>query len=78
MVIAMAAPASAQDELADHRAKLEEYLACGARLGWLLDPEERRAYVYRPARAVEILDQPLELSGDPELGGFVLDLRSIW
>jgi Uma2 family endonuclease len=69
---------SPSDNLAEQRAKLDEYIACGARLGWLVDPEDRRAYVYRPHRAAEIVDQPIELLGDPELPGFLLDLRSIW
>lgn len=69
---------SPSDTLAEQRAKLEEYIACGARLGWLVDPEDRRVYVYRPGRPVEIQDGAAELRGDPELPGFVLDLGAIW
>jgi Uma2 family endonuclease len=69
---------SPSDTLAAGQAKLEEYIACGARLGWLIDPEERRAYVYRPGRAVEVLEHATEVRGDPELPGQILDLRSIW
>jgi Uma2 family endonuclease len=69
---------SPSDLLGAGQAKLEEYMACGARLGWLLDPDERRAYIYRPGRAVEVLDHATELRGDPELPGLVVDLRSIW
>lgn len=60
------------------QAKMEEYIANGARLGWLLDPLERRAHVYRPGADVEILDNPESISGDPELPGFTLDLKPIW
>ncbi|HEX3475850.1 MAG TPA: Uma2 family endonuclease [Kofleriaceae bacterium] len=66
------------DTLASQQAKLEEYLVCGARLGWLIDPEDRRVHVYRPDRAVEVMEQPSELRGYPELPGLILDLRSIW
>lgn len=69
---------SESDLLHDQQAKLDEYLACGARLGWLIDPIAGRAYVYRPGRAVEVLERPLELRGDPELPGLVVDLREIW
>jgi Uma2 family endonuclease len=69
---------SPSDTLAAGQAKLEEYLACGARLGWLIDPDERRAYVYRPGRVVHVVEQATELRGDPELPGLILDLRSIW
>jgi Uma2 family endonuclease len=69
---------SPSDQLAYQREKLEEYIACGAHLGWLIDPVARRAYVFRPGRVVEVLDDVSELRGDPELPGLVLDLRSIW
>jgi len=71
-------PRSPSDALADLRAKMEEYRASGARLGWLIDPEERRVHVYRPNRPVEVLDGATEVSGDPELPGFVLELEPIW
>ena len=64
--------------LRDLQAKMQEYLANGARLGWLLDPEARQVYVYHPDAPVERLDQPDTVSGDPVLPGFVLDLREIW
>jgi Uma2 family endonuclease len=69
---------SPTDRLADVQAKMAEYLANGARLGWLLDPEPRQVYVYRPEAPVARLDRPETVAGDPELPGFVLDLREIW
>ncbi len=66
------------DSLPPLQAKLEEYLANGTRLGWLLDAPNRRAYVYRPGAEVEQLDHPPTLSGEPELPGFVLDLALVW
>lgn len=57
---------------------MREYLGTGARLGWLIDPVERRVHVYRPGVGVEILDQPASVAGDPELPGFVLELAEIW
>ncbi|HSL83324.1 MAG TPA: Uma2 family endonuclease, partial [Thermoanaerobaculia bacterium] len=65
---------SPSDDFRNLEAKMEEYRDCGVRLGWLIDPEERRVHVYRPDRPIEILDGPVEISGDPELPGFVLDL----
>lgn len=69
---------SPSDQPAVLQAKLQEYLDNGARLGWLLDPERRTAHVYRPGQAIEILVNPDELSGDPVLPGFTLDLSPIW
>jgi len=57
---------------------MEEYIANGAELGWLIDPLERRIHVYRPGLAAEILDDPETVSGESPLRGFVLDVRSLW
>lgn len=69
---------SPSDRLKTIQEKMQEYLDNGAQLGWLIDPSERRVYVYRPGVAVECLDNPANISGDPELSGFVLDLTRIW
>jgi len=58
--------------------KMAEYIANGARLGWLIDPETRRVHIYRPNTPAECLEHPMELSGDPVLPRFVLDLRRVW
>ena len=69
---------SPSDQLSDVQTKMQEYLDNGLRLGWLLDPEPRHVYVYRPNAPVERLDDPATVAGDPELPGFVLNLRAIW
>src|SRR5437764_6089867 len=69
---------SPTDNLETVRAKMTEYIANGAQLGWLLDPLERKVYVYRPNTPVEIMEQPESISGAPLLAGFTLDLREIW
>lgn len=69
---------SPSDSLRALQAKMEEYIANGAQLGWLIDYQNRRVYVYRPQMPVERLENPAELSGDPVLPGFVLDLKGIW
>jgi Uma2 family endonuclease len=69
---------SPSDTLRDLQDKLEEYLANGARLGWLLDPGPRHVYVYRPGAPVEHLEGQESVSGDPILPGFSLDLREVW
>ena len=69
---------SPSDPLAPVEAKMREYVENGARLGWLLDPLERKAHVYKPGEPVEVLDGPDKLYGDTVLSGFVLDLKTIW
>jgi Uma2 family endonuclease len=69
---------SPSDRLKNLQDKLEEYVANGAQLGWLIDPKARRVYVYRPGEPVEILDNPESVSGEPVLRGFGLDLSEVW
>ena len=69
---------SLTDRLSDLLEKMQEYLDNGARLGWLIDPIDKRAYMYRPGQPVEILDNPQTLSGDPILPGFTLRVQELW
>lgn len=69
---------SATDRLNRLKEKMEEYLANGAQLGWLIDPQTRKVYVYHPNAQVDVLEDLVEISGEPVLPGFVLDLRRIW
>ena len=69
---------SPSDTLSQVQAKMAEYIENGARLGWLVDPQQRRVYVYTPDQPVSCLDEPGVISGDPVLHGFRLDLREIW
>lgn len=69
---------SPSDRLDDLKEKMQEYIDNGARLGWLLDPISRRVYVYLPGSPVECLDNPPNISADPVLPGFKLDLARAW
>jgi len=69
---------SPSDTLAKLQKKMQEYLANGCQLGWLIDPGMKKVHVCRPEQEVQILDNPLTLAGDPELPGFVLDLEPVW
>jgi Uma2 family endonuclease len=69
---------SPTDPLRGLQAKMREYVSNGALLGWLIDPQTRTAYVYRPRTSVVRLRRPARLSDQRVLPGFVLDLTSIW
>jgi Uma2 family endonuclease len=69
---------SPSDSLRVLQEKMQEYLDNGAELGWLLDPEKKRVYIYRPGAEVEVLEHPESLPGEPLLEDFTLDLRDIW
>lgn len=69
---------SPSDRLADLQAKMEAYLANGMQLGFLLDVAAETAYVYRPGQPAETVQgYAQELSGEPVLPGFRLDLRPL-
>jgi Uma2 family endonuclease len=69
---------SPSDRLDDLKEKMQEYIDNGARLGWLLDPISRRVCFYLPGSPVECLDNPKNISADPVLPGFKLDLARAW
>jgi Uma2 family endonuclease len=69
---------SQSDKLPDLLDKMQEYIDNGARLGWLLDPLDQRAYLYRPGQSVEMLENPEVLSGESILPGFVFQIRELW
>ena len=69
---------SRTDLLSDLHAKLQEYIDNGTLLGWLVDPLDRRVYVYRPDQPVEVRDDPVSVSGDPVLPDFKLQPRELW
>src|SRR5437870_5057110 len=60
------------------QAKMAEYIENGAQLGWLIDPFEKKVYVYRPRKRVQCLESPASLYGDPILPGFVFPISEIW
>lgn len=69
---------SHSDNLPMLQAKMAEYIENGVRLGWLIDPFQKQAHVYRPGLPVEVLDDPETISGEPVLPGFDLNLQEIW
>jgi Uma2 family endonuclease len=66
------------DRMREMQQKMEEYIANGAQLGWLIDPFEARVYLYRPTQTVECLQNPTMISGDPLLPGFMFNVSEIW
>src|SRR5437870_998747 len=69
---------STTDRINRFKAKMEEYIANGAELGWLIDPKERTVWIYRPGRAAECVVNPECIVGEGPVAGFALELADIW
>jgi Uma2 family endonuclease len=69
---------SQSDSLKLLQEKMKEYIDNGALLCWLIEPRQKKVYIYRRGAEVVCLNNPQTISGDPVLAGFVLDLSEIW
>ena len=74
-VVELRPPSDAVEVL---KSKMSEYLDNGAELGWLLDPQTKRVYVFRPGKKVECLESPATVEGDNLMKGFILDVEKVW
>ena len=69
---------SASNTLAELREKMQSYMANGAQLAVLIDPETQAIEIYRPGRAPQQRHHVERVALDPELPGFVLELGPIF
>jgi Uma2 family endonuclease len=65
---------SSTDNLTTLREKMQEYMASGVRLGWLINPKDQQAEIYRPGQEVEVRSLPTHLSGESVLPDFILEV----
>src|SRR5258708_3737499 len=69
---------SKSDSLAQLKNKMEKWISNGCGLGWLIDPIEKKSYIYRPIQvAQEVAGFDKKLSGENLLPGFELDLKRL-
>ena len=68
---------SHSDSLRAGLAKMQEWMEAGTKLGWYIQPYQRRVYVHRAGQDVEILEDPETLSGEDVLPGFLLEVRRL-
>ena len=66
---------SRTDRLKPLQEKMQEYLDSGLGLGWLIDPQNQQVEIYRNDKAIEVLQLPIQLSGEGVLPGFSLYLQ---
>lgn len=66
---------SPTDDLELLRAKMQEYMDAGVRLGWMLNPQDQQVEIYRQGQPKEVRQLPTQLSGEDVLPGFVLSVN---
>lgn len=69
---------SPTDEMLELQQKMSEYMACGVRLGWLINPDEKQVEIYRQGQDKQLLSSPISLSGEDFLPGLTVDLAEIF
>jgi Uma2 family endonuclease len=69
---------SPTDELRTTQQKMSEYMSCGVKLGWLINPDARQVEIYRTKKDKETIDNPQSLSGENILSGLTVDLTEIF
>ena len=69
---------SPTDDLSTAQSKMMEYLNCGVKLGWLINPDRKQVEIYRQDRDKETLSNPSSLSGEDILPGSTIDLADIF
>jgi Uma2 family endonuclease len=68
---------SPSDELAVTQQKMQEYLSCGVKLGWLINPDAKEVEIYRLGKEKEVINNPSSLSGEEILPGLNVYLENI-
>jgi Uma2 family endonuclease len=69
---------SPTDNLQETQKKMQEYMENGVKLGWLINPKTQQVEIYRLGKPVEILNSPVELSGEDILPEFILNMAIVW
>lgn len=65
---------SRTDKLQTLQEKMQEYMDCGVKLGWLINPQDQQVEIYRSGQEKEVRSLPTRLSGESALPEFVLQI----
>lgn len=69
---------SPSDSLQSLKKKMIDWISNGVQLGWLIDPQQQKAFVYRPGKPTEtVASFDSHLDGGNVLPGFRLDLSKL-
>jgi Uma2 family endonuclease len=68
---------SSSDRLPKAQAKMNDWIANGAALAWLIDPYQRQVTVYAPGQTPRIITAE-SIEGTGPIEGFTLNLAKVW
>jgi Uma2 family endonuclease len=68
---------SSDQNLSELREKMDEYMDCGCRLGWLVDPQNRRTYVYSANGDIQTVSFDDTLSGGDVMLGLEMRMGEV-
>jgi len=69
---------SESDKLTDLQTKMEQWIANGAEVAWLVDPIEKAVTIYRPGDQPEHHENPSSVQGSGPIAGFKLAMATVW
>ncbi len=69
---------SPNDLFEDVSRKVEEYLAAGVRLVWVIDPKAERVFIYRQDESATILTNKDSLDGEDVVPGFLCAIADLF
>ena len=69
---------SPSDSLIELDAKMERWIANGARLAWRIDPFQRSVAIYEAGKKLVVFDHPEFIEGTGVVAGFRLHMERVW
>jgi Uma2 family endonuclease len=69
---------SPTDDLIELQQKMSEYISCGVKLGWLINPDDKSVEIYRIGKDREVLHNVGCLLGENLMPGLIVDLTEIF
>jgi Uma2 family endonuclease len=70
---------SPSDRRREAQAKMQDWIAGGVDLGWLIDGDNKTVHIYRRGQAKpEKVAGEKRLAGEGPVSGFTLNLNNVW
>lgn len=75
LVVEILSPNDVMEEVEE---KIDDYLAAGVALVWVINPRRRTVQIIRPNAEPELVNVRQELSGEPQLPGFRVPVSQLF